>query len=231
MNKLLTSSLLIGTTLLAACSSGSGPMFNAYSVDTGGGEKTFRVECRGVFEGTQTCRKEAEKICGNKPVHVLEKIDALRAADDSRSDPRVMTFNCGAPAAPDAMTPPPEPVAIAAEPKVLRLAGDANFNVDGATLNAAAIAKLDALLSASANVAFKTVKVTGYTDSTGSASHNLKLSTARSTAVMRYLEGHGLHADKYEMRGLASADPVASNATASGRAQNRRVEIRLDTTD
>jgi OOP family OmpA-OmpF porin len=226
MTRLTIPAVVLGGLLVAACSSASGPMFSAYSVDTGDGVKGYRVECHGVFESAQTCMKQAEHICGDKPVHVLSKVDQLRAADDTRSDPRVLNFRCEAPVAETAMA---APAVVPVVPKSLQLAGDTTFDVDGSTLSPAATAKLDELLSQSGGATFKTVSIMGYTDSTGSLNHNLALSDARARAVTQYLKDHGLHADNYVVRGAGPADPVASNVTASGRAQNRRVEIRLDT--
>jgi outer membrane protein OmpA-like peptidoglycan-associated protein len=73
------------------------------------------------------------------------------------------------------------------------------------------------------------VQVAGYTDSTGSASHNQRLSERRAQAVLSYLKSHGLRSQSYAAQGFGSANPVASNATTAGRAQNRRVEVRVST--
>ena len=67
--------------------------------------------------------------------------------------------------------------------------------------------------------------VEGYTDSTGRAEFNQQLSEARAQAVREFLVEHGVAADRIESRGLGETQPVASNATAEGRANNRRVEI------
>jgi outer membrane protein OmpA-like peptidoglycan-associated protein len=75
---------------------------------------------------------------------------------------------------------------------------------------------------------FDTVKVSGYTDARASDAHNLALSEHRAQTVARYLSEHGLKARSYEVHGYGKADPVATNETAEGRAQNRRVEISLD---
>ena len=70
------------------------------------------------------------------------------------------------------------------------------------------------------------VKVTGYTDSTGSDKYNMKLSKARAETVVKYLEGKGVAANRFvTVEGKGKADPVASNKTKAGRAKNRRVEI------
>jgi OOP family OmpA-OmpF porin len=67
--------------------------------------------------------------------------------------------------------------------------------------------------------------IIGHTDSTGSADYNLGLSKRRAEAVKDYLVSTGVEADKLRVVGRGEEDPIASNDTAEGRAQNRRVEI------
>jgi outer membrane protein OmpA-like peptidoglycan-associated protein len=69
------------------------------------------------------------------------------------------------------------------------------------------------------------VDVNGYTDSIGSAEHNLELSEKRADAVVNYLEKAGVEADRLVPHGYGKTDFVASNSTKEGRAQNRRVEL------
>jgi outer membrane protein OmpA-like peptidoglycan-associated protein len=107
------------------------------------------------------------------------------------------------------------------------LQGNASFATNSATLSPAAKASLDRFLSANQGVSLRRLTVMGYTDSTGSEAHNLKLSQARAESVAQYLRDGGLQAGQFVAQGLGSADPVASNATAEGRAQNRRVEARV----
>jgi OOP family OmpA-OmpF porin len=70
------------------------------------------------------------------------------------------------------------------------------------------------------------VEVAGHTDSTGSRAVNERLSLARAEAVKAFLVENGVAADRMTVQGYASTQPVASNRTTSGRAQNRRVELR-----
>ena len=70
------------------------------------------------------------------------------------------------------------------------------------------------------------VEVAGHTDSTGSRALNERLSLARAESVKAFLIENGVAADRMEVQGYASTQPVATNKTASGRAQNRRVELR-----
>jgi outer membrane protein OmpA-like peptidoglycan-associated protein len=70
------------------------------------------------------------------------------------------------------------------------------------------------------------VEVAGHTDSTGSRALNERLSLARAESVKAFLVQNGVAAESMEVQGYASTQPVASNKTALGRAQNRRVELR-----
>ena len=71
------------------------------------------------------------------------------------------------------------------------------------------------------------VNVAGYTDNTGSASLNKKLSGERADSVANYLIMKGVASTRINSAGYGSSNPIASNATAAGREQNRRVEISL----
>ncbi len=69
--------------------------------------------------------------------------------------------------------------------------------------------------------------IEGYTDSSGKAASNLKLSASRAKAIKDYLISKGINENRLSSKGFGSKLPVASNKTAKGRAQNRRVEIKL----
>jgi outer membrane protein OmpA-like peptidoglycan-associated protein len=71
------------------------------------------------------------------------------------------------------------------------------------------------------------VEVAGHTDATGTEQHNLELSSRRASTVATYLSSHGVIRERLLTLAFGEARPIASNATASGRQQNRRVEITL----
>lgn len=71
------------------------------------------------------------------------------------------------------------------------------------------------------------ILVTGYTDSTGNDSINIPLSQARAQSVASYLASRGVSTARINAQGHGSSNPIASNATAEGREQNRRVEISI----
>ncbi|RLQ19778.1 OmpA family protein [Vibrio sp. SBT000027] len=71
------------------------------------------------------------------------------------------------------------------------------------------------------------VTVVGHTDSTGAAEYNLMISKKRAAAVAAYIEEQGIEADRITASGEGEENPIASNATAEGRAQNRRVDATI----
>lgn len=75
-----------------------------------------------------------------------------------------------------------------------------------------------------------TVRVEGFTDSTGNKDANLKLSQDRADAVMNWLVDHGVDRGRLSAKGYGETRPVATNATEAGRLKNRRVELVRDTT-
>lgn len=101
----------------------------------------------------------------------------------------------------------------------------ANFAFDSSKLKHTADKKLDEVVDFAAHHPESNLAVTGYTDSIGSKAYNMKLSERRAESVKAYLVGKGVAADRITTRGEGEANPVASNKTNEGRAQNRRVEI------
>jgi outer membrane protein OmpA-like peptidoglycan-associated protein len=84
------------------------------------------------------------------------------------------------------------------------------------------LAKLSGIIQAHPGL---NLTIEGYTDTTGSADFNLKLSQQRADAVRQFLISQGLSPDIITSKGLGEANPIADNGTAAGRKQNRRVEI------
>ncbi|PMK15992.1 OmpA family protein [Vibrio splendidus] len=72
-----------------------------------------------------------------------------------------------------------------------------------------------------------TVDVVGHTDSTGAAEYNMMISKKRAAAVAAYIEEQGIEADRITASGEGEENPIASNDTAEGRAQNRRVDATI----
>ncbi|MBA5636043.1 OmpA family protein [Duganella sp. LX20W] len=105
--------------------------------------------------------------------------------------------------------------------------GDVLFNVDQAQLSAQGMRTAARLADVLRQQPASSVLVEGFTDSTGSAAHNLELSQRRAEAVRNALAGMGIAPDRIATRGYGEAYPVASNDNAGNRQLNRRVEIVL----
>lgn len=101
------------------------------------------------------------------------------------------------------------------------------FDTSKSTLTAAAKANLDKLIPVFQEYAETNITIFGYTDSTGPADFNLKLSGERAASVRNYLISKGLNTGRFTVTGMGIADPIASNETTSGRAENRRVEFAI----
>ncbi len=107
--------------------------------------------------------------------------------------------------------------------------GDVLFEVDKAVLKPGAERQLASLAEVLRENPTASVDIEGHTDSTGSASYNQSLSERRAAAVERALRAQGVDDQRIDSRGLGAEYPVASNATAEGRSQNRRVELLIRT--
>ena len=99
------------------------------------------------------------------------------------------------------------------------------FDSGSARLSASSEAELGQLLEALGAAPGLRVRIEGYTDASGGAEANRRLSQRRAEAVRDWLTSRGVAANRLEARGYGEDGPVASNDTAAGREQNRRVEI------
>ncbi|WP_248805319.1 OmpA family protein [Pseudomonas sp. MWU13-2100] len=101
------------------------------------------------------------------------------------------------------------------------------FDTAQAILSPASQTALDALVATARQCPDEQFEVDGYTDNTGKTAFNLALSTRRAEAVVAYLAQHGVTPEHLKAAGFGEADPVASNDTPQGQAQNRRIEIKV----
>ncbi len=101
------------------------------------------------------------------------------------------------------------------------------FNSGKTSLQPTSFAQLDKLANLLNENRDIRIEVSGHTDNTGSATVNKKLSKARALAVRNYLITKGVEEERLEYEGYGLDQPIAPNNTAEGRAQNRRVEIKV----
>lgn len=99
------------------------------------------------------------------------------------------------------------------------------FPTGKATLSQAADAALSRVAYNLKQFPDTDVTVVGFTDNTGSVQLNHNLSEQRAESVVNYLESQGIPASRLKAVGMGENDPIASNDTPEGRAQNRRVEM------
>ncbi len=129
-----------------------------------------------------------------------------------------------------AIQPMPAPAPVKAAPAKFTISGDAMFDTDKAFIKPAGKASLDemiAKLARSEATSVESVVVIGHTDSAGGDMYNDKLSLRRARAVQSYLILKGFDPNRISVEGRGERNPIASNATAAGRAQNRRVEVEV----
>jgi outer membrane protein OmpA-like peptidoglycan-associated protein len=106
--------------------------------------------------------------------------------------------------------------------------GTANFKVGSAKIAPEDLARLDKLAQNAKSWTGYIIEVKGFADSTGGASMNTRLSKERAEAVVNYLVQHGVPIRHITAPGAyGETNEVASNETASGRAENRRVEVKV----
>lgn len=103
--------------------------------------------------------------------------------------------------------------------------GDVLFDTGKARLKPGAGRTIDQLANFMKKNPNRSVEIDGYTDSTGSEQTNQALSAERAQSVEQALVDRSISADRISTHGMGEASPVASNDTAAGRQQNRRVEI------
>jgi OOP family OmpA-OmpF porin len=116
--------------------------------------------------------------------------------------------------------------ATAAPSSVIELP-EVTFRTNSDILLDGAAASLDAAALTLLDNPDRVVEVAGHTDSQGDSGINAELSQNRAVAVRDYLIARGVAPSRITARGYGDTEPVADNATAAGRAANRRVELRV----
>jgi outer membrane protein OmpA-like peptidoglycan-associated protein len=135
-----------------------------------------------------------------------------------------LTYNVAPPPPVVAEAPPPAPAPPVQKKIVLR---GVHFDFDKADIRSDARPVLDEAIATLKREGTILIVAEGHTDSKGTDAYNQALSERRAKAVRDYLVHGGIAANRIEVQGFGESRPVASNATEDGRAQNRRVELRI----
>ncbi|MFO6493738.1 OmpA family lipoprotein [Hafnia alvei] len=110
---------------------------------------------------------------------------------------------------------------------VLNMPNNVTFDSSSSTLKPTGANTLTGVAMVLKEYPKTAVNVVGYTDSTGSQDLNMRLSQQRADSVASSLIVQGVEASRVRTQGMGPANPIASNSTTEGKAQNRRVEITL----
>lgn len=109
----------------------------------------------------------------------------------------------------------------------LVMPGNITFATDSADIAQSFYSPLTNLANSLKQFDKNNIQVVGYTDNTGSRQYNMNLSQRRAQSVANYLMAQGVSSARISTLGAGPDNPVASNATAAGRQENRRVEVNL----
>ena len=101
------------------------------------------------------------------------------------------------------------------------------FDTDKATLKPMSYIELDKLAEIMTNNPKMKIEISGHTDNVGTKTYNQRLSQSRAESVVNYLLSKGFSQDRMTFKGYAFDEPIATNDTEEGRAQNRRVEFKI----
>jgi outer membrane protein OmpA-like peptidoglycan-associated protein len=110
---------------------------------------------------------------------------------------------------------------------ILNMPGNITFKTASADLNSNFYRVLDSVTLVLKEFDKTLIDVEGHTDSDGAEAYNQQLSLNRATSVGMYLQSHGVNGQRIVTFGAGEARPIASNSTADGKQQNRRVELKL----
>ena len=134
---------------------------------------------------------------------------------------------CQPPPPPAKVTPPPPPPAPAPPPPppLPTSLPSGHFEFDKSTLTPETRAELDRIAVFMRNNPEVRVEIQGHTDAVGTETYNQALGERRASEVFDYLTGKGINPNRLKTVSFGETRPAASNATAEGRAQNRRVDL------
>jgi outer membrane protein OmpA-like peptidoglycan-associated protein len=110
---------------------------------------------------------------------------------------------------------------------ILNMPGNITFKTASADLNSGFFGVLDSVSLVLKEFDKTLIDVEGHTDSDGSDTYNQQLSLQRANSVGTYLQSHGVNGQRIVTFGAGEARPIASNDNATGKQQNRRVELKL----
>jgi outer membrane protein OmpA-like peptidoglycan-associated protein len=127
----------------------------------------------------------------------------------------------------DGCSAPPKKLQVDTDKGELKLLEPVQFETGTAEIKSQSFSLLDEVVGVLNDMPDNRMAVQGHTDNRGSAAYNRELSQRRAQAVVKYLTDKGIAPERLDAKGFGPDRPVATNDTAEGRAQNRRVEFKV----
>lgn len=188
----------------------------------------------GVADGTDKCPNLAGKTpdgCPTVQTIAPTTTDAPTFSDKGVSETTPVEYantnrETGTVAAPIPNVNSIDNTVIAA--KLMEAAHQIQFSTGNPAVTTASREHLDGIAFIMKNYPDQSFKIIGYTDAVGDAGANQQLSEKRAKAAVDYLVTKGIHPDRIRYVGMGEANPIATNSTAFGRKQNRRIEVIFD---
>ena len=171
----------------------------------------------GVLDADDGCPDEAEDIDGFQ--------DEDGCPDPDNDGDGVLDADDKCPNTPAGVVVSADGCPLVAEIKAEIVLEGVSFALNSADLTSSSYEVLDKVVESLVAYPAVWVEIQGHTDSTGSASYNLDISSRRAASVMNYLVGKGIAPNRLNAVGYGEDLPIASNTEAKGRATNRRVEL------
>jgi outer membrane protein OmpA-like peptidoglycan-associated protein len=146
--------------------------------------------------------------------------------DQCPDQPETMNGKDDADGCPDGKAAPPPPPLVTLTCEKIEIGDRVFFDTNKDTIQSRSFPLLDQVAAALGKAKHvKKIRVEGHTDSQGNDKRNLDLSGRRAAAVVKYLAGKGVAAERLTSEGFGETRPIADNKTKDGRAANRRVEF------
>ena len=211
----MKSKIILSTTLIAAMSA---------SVAFAGGAPSQRGGVDGYVSSNSTkeLARDADGHCIRagtwRPALAIPECEGHKHAPAPRKTVKIKT---------------PRRIVKQIDPKLVNvtLQAGALFDVDKSTIKSRGKEKLDILArKLKETITTENIEIAGHTDSSGSDTYNQRLSQRRAQSVKDYLVSRGVPSEKIQTIGFGESKPIASNKTKTGRARNRRVEVRIRAT-
>lgn len=174
-------------------------------------KKLMIVLAAALFVGACHCQKCTKQACQPKPEPVVEAPAPAPAPKVEEDQAIAEVAN----------------VRQAANATVLSFKEPINFRYNSDEMSPESVATVDKVANALKNYPNAKVRVAGYTDSLGNPNYNIDLSERRAYTVASQLVKDGVPAENVSYIGYGAAHPIATNKTAEGRYQNRRVELEV----